>query len=195
MKKIERKKEQKRTAILTAARETFRTDGYIGAGMDKIAKSAGVTKQTVYRYFPSKEVLFRAALEAQRRETRNPFLDELDRKDTTEALLHFALGFLKTHMSEDHLAGIRLLVSEGPDAPEMTRSYFAVGPEKTEARLAGFLRERFGTRDPEYAVKVLINTLLSMRMGVLVGLTAPPSPEEMHDHAEKTVRIFMRTMS
>ena len=35
--------------------------------MDSIARGAGVTKQTVYRYFSTKEELFQEALEAQRK--------------------------------------------------------------------------------------------------------------------------------
>lgn len=195
MKKMERKREQKRTAILESAQETFRADGYIGANMDTIARKAGVTKQTVYRYFDSKETLFQATLEAQRDSDRSDFLDELDRPDAREALTRFAMGFLMVHMSERHLAGIRLMLSEGPTAPEMTRAYFAVGPQKTHERMAAFLKERFQVEDPEYAIRMLISTLLSMRMNVLVGLHAHPTKEELAEHAKQTVTMFMRLFS
>ncbi len=195
MKKVEQKKGEKRRAILNAAQEVFRTDGYTGASMDTIAQHAGVTKQTVYRYFNSKEALFRASLENQREGGTATFLLELERTDTHEALSRFALEFLKIHMSEAHLAGIRLLLSEGPESPEMTRAYFALGPEKTEARLEDFVRERFQTDDPEYAVTFLISTLLSKRMRVLIGLHAAPTPEELANHAERTVAFFMKLMT
>lgn len=195
MKPMEQKKEQKRAAIIQAALETFRSDGYVGTSMDSIANKAGVTKQTVYRYFNSKEVLFQASLEAQRHEVRSLFLDELDRDDARDALLHFAIGFLKVHMAEEHLAGIRLMVAEGPTAPEMTRAHFAQGPRKTEARLGEFITDRFQLDDPEYAIKVLLSTLLSMRMSVLVGLHTPPTQVEMEHHAERTVDIFMQLVS
>lgn len=195
MKPIERKKEQKREAIVRAAQECFRVDGYIGTSMDSIAQKAGVTKQTVYRYFESKELLFRASLEAQREGSRSSFLEELDREDSREALTRFAIGFLRIHMSEGHLAGIRLLVSEGPSVPEMTRAYYAVGPEKTQGRLAEFLRERFQVEDAEYPIKILVNTLLSMRMAVLIGLRSSPSEQELIIHAEKTVDYVMKMLS
>ena len=195
MKKLKQKKEQKRSNILRAAMETFHSDGYIGASMDSIARKSGVTKQTVYRYFDSKETLFKLALEAQRRENHIQFLEELEREDSREALRRFAIGFLEIHLSEQHLAGVRLLISEGPSAPEITRIHFALGPEKVEARLTDFLNERFQIDNPEYAVKVLLNTLLSMRMGLLIGLYDHPSREEIVSHAEKSVAIFMKLLS
>jgi len=192
--KMERKREQKRAAILESAIGTFRADGYIGASMDDIARKAGVTKQTVYRYFESKEALYQAALEAQRDKSHSRFINELDREDTREALLHFARGFVGKHLSNEHLATMRLLMAEGPEAPEVTRAHFALGPRETREHLARFLVERFGMEDPEYAIKVLLSTLLSMTTEVLIGRCASPTQEEMDLHAEKTVGIFMKLL-
>jgi AcrR family transcriptional regulator len=111
--------------------------------MDKIAEEAHVTKQTVYRYFESKESLFRAALEAQRLEGSNDFLKALAIEDPTQALETFAVGFIERHLSEEHLANIRLLVSEGPKVPEITRAFYAMGPRRTKIHLARFFKDRF----------------------------------------------------
>jgi len=195
MTKIETVKALKRDTILKAALDTFLTVGYIGTSMDKIAKRAGVTKQTVYRYFSSKEALFQAALEAQRQGSRPLFMDELDRVgDPKEVLTRFAVGYLNWHMSETHLANIRLMISEGPAAPEMTRAFFSLGPKQTQTRLIRFLEERFAVSDPEYTVKLLLSTLLSMRMNVLTGLSPSPLPEEIAQHAQRTVAVFMTSL-
>jgi AcrR family transcriptional regulator len=192
MTKMEAKRERNRSVILRAARDIFQAQGYVGAGMDDIARLAGMTKQTVYRYFESKEALYKASLEVRREDRGSGFLDALALTDTREALTRFAEGFLEVHMSEEHLASVRLLLSEGPTAPEMTRAYYAVGPRKTEARLAEFLRERFGLDDAEYGVKVLLGALLSLRMHVLVGLVPPPERPDLAAHARRVVDIFMR---
>ena len=52
----------KRGGILAAAERLFLSLGYIGTTMDAVAIEAGVTKQTVYRYFPSKVSLFSALI-------------------------------------------------------------------------------------------------------------------------------------
>lgn len=49
--------EQKRAAILEGAQEAFKLYGINDATMDTIAKTAGVSKRTVYNHFESKEVL------------------------------------------------------------------------------------------------------------------------------------------
>ncbi|MCC6340486.1 MAG: helix-turn-helix transcriptional regulator [Acidimicrobiia bacterium] len=49
-------------AILAAAAAAFARAGYAATSMDDIAAEAGITKLVVYRYFESKEDLYRAVL-------------------------------------------------------------------------------------------------------------------------------------
>lgn len=50
--------ERKKTEILTAARSVFLRQGYTDAGMEVVARMAGVSTATLYAYFPSKAKLF-----------------------------------------------------------------------------------------------------------------------------------------
>lgn len=52
----------KREAILRGAFDEFCENGFLAASMDRISKRAGASKRTVYRYFESKEVLFRTLM-------------------------------------------------------------------------------------------------------------------------------------
>ena len=52
--------------ILDAALRVFSLTGYSGATMDAVAAEAGLTKPTVYQYFPSKESLFSAMMIGKR---------------------------------------------------------------------------------------------------------------------------------
>ncbi len=54
--------EQKRSAILQAARAVFARQGYADTVVDEIASEAGIAKGTLYLYFPSKEKIYLAAL-------------------------------------------------------------------------------------------------------------------------------------
>ena len=65
--------EQKKQAVIQAARESFLGKGYSGTSMDTIAETAGVTKQTVYRYYPSKERLFAAVMQLLQSENSNAY--------------------------------------------------------------------------------------------------------------------------
>jgi AcrR family transcriptional regulator len=53
-----------RRRIVDAALSTFLEHGYAGATMQKIAASAGVVVETIYRAFDGKPALFKAAVEA-----------------------------------------------------------------------------------------------------------------------------------
>lgn len=50
--------ERKKTEILAAARGVFLREGYSAAGMETVARMAGVSTATLYAYFPSKAKLF-----------------------------------------------------------------------------------------------------------------------------------------
>ena len=51
---------QTRTQILEAARAMFEERGYYGAGLEAVAKKAGVSRQAIYLHFPSKAELLTA---------------------------------------------------------------------------------------------------------------------------------------
>ncbi|MFA5891616.1 MAG: TetR/AcrR family transcriptional regulator [Actinomycetota bacterium] len=56
--------EARRAQLLAVAREVFGEDGYHGAGMEKIAQRAGVTKPVLYQHFVGKKELYCALLDS-----------------------------------------------------------------------------------------------------------------------------------
>ncbi len=82
-----RRSEATRTAILTAARERFATDGYERATIRAIAKDANIDPSMVMRYYGNKEGLFAAAVAV---DLRLPDLGGLPRQEAGRALVgHF----------------------------------------------------------------------------------------------------------
>ena len=57
----------KRRQIMDGARSVFLASGFDAASMGEIARQAGVSKGTLYVYFDSKERLFEAIIESERR--------------------------------------------------------------------------------------------------------------------------------
>ena len=55
----------KRRQILDGARKVFMNLGFDGASMGEIARSAGVSKGTLYVYFADKNRLFEAIVEEE----------------------------------------------------------------------------------------------------------------------------------
>ena len=62
------RKTQTEERILDAALQVFAHAGYAAATMDGIAEAAGLSKPTLYNYFASKDLLFRAMLHQPRDE-------------------------------------------------------------------------------------------------------------------------------
>ncbi|MDB5779184.1 MAG: bacterial regulatory s, tetR family protein, partial [Polaromonas sp.] len=69
-----RRKEARPQELLAAALTVFVERGYAATRLDDVATLAGVSKGTLYLYFPSKEDLFRAVVRAN----LVPVLDEAE---------------------------------------------------------------------------------------------------------------------
>ncbi|MGE5674049.1 MAG: TetR/AcrR family transcriptional regulator [Mycobacterium leprae] len=66
-------RQERRAAILNAAIPLFAANGYSTTSMSEIAQAAGVSHGTVFLYFPTKDLLFRAALEEPLQEAEQHF--------------------------------------------------------------------------------------------------------------------------
>ncbi|MCV6610463.1 MAG: TetR/AcrR family transcriptional regulator [Amphritea sp.] len=193
MSKIEQNREKKRQTILQAAWDTFLSEGYVEAKMDRIAADAGVTKQTVYRYYPSKKDLFRATLERIGDREDFGFLRFLEYENTELALFNFARGFIRAHLSEEHLATTRLLIAEGPGAPEIMQIFRALGADETGSALSAFLAERFGIEQADRTSDLWTSMLLGQRSWALMGM-AKPSDDEIDQHATDAVSFLLKVV-
>ena len=60
----QRRKHARPQELLDAALELFVQNGYAATHSDEVARRAGVSKGTLYLYFPSKEELFKAVVRA-----------------------------------------------------------------------------------------------------------------------------------
>ncbi len=74
--KWRRMPEERPRQILDAAFETFAEHGLASARLEDIARRAGVSKGTIYLYFPSKEDLFREVV----RHTVGDAIDDVERR-------------------------------------------------------------------------------------------------------------------
>ncbi|UWQ93081.1 TetR/AcrR family transcriptional regulator [Rhodobacteraceae bacterium M382] len=187
---MDERREAKRLSILTAAREEFLSAGYEAASMDRIAASASVTKQTVYRYFPSKIELFEAAVRFIGESSTATFARHLENPDSKEALVGFAEGFIRWHLEDEPLRVFRLLVAESAKSPEIVETFFAAAPDETDAALTKFFSERLGIADPEGPLLMWTSTLLAFRDNVLLGRERPDD-QKIAWLAEAATRVLI----
>ncbi|EGU32144.1 transcriptional regulator (TetR family protein) [Vibrio ichthyoenteri ATCC 700023] len=193
MSKIEQNREKKKQAILAAAKSNFLSVGYTAASMDAIATEAKLTKQTLYRYFPSKFQLFQATLAKIGESFNDRYLQHLCLEDRREACVTFAQEFMAFHLSEEHIATQRLLIAESTQAPEIVESFMAMGAEPTSEALTTFFVERFDIPQPQTKIELWLAMLLAPRSGALLGLPAL-NREQIKQHAVEATDLLLSAL-
>jgi AcrR family transcriptional regulator len=120
--KWRRRKEARPTEILTAALDSFAERGYAGTKLDDVAKRAGVTKGTLYLYFPNKEELFKAVV----REALAPRVAGLADPSATVSATEL-IGTIVTNIAGLAASPIgaipKLILAEAGNFPELARFY------------------------------------------------------------------------
>lgn len=124
---------EKDRAIVMAAREHFLRDGFAGASMDGIAKSAGVSVKTIYSHFTDKEELFSKVMIAAC--TDHLLSEELPSDDVLaqrfawfreanqRGLMEAGREYLRHLLSEEQLALYRVVTQDAGRFPELGRQY------------------------------------------------------------------------
>jgi AcrR family transcriptional regulator len=120
-----RRKEARPGELVAAALACFAERGFAATRLDDIAAKAGVSKGTVYLYFPSKEELFKTVI----RESLLPNIAQvetlLDRPDMPAAeQLRRLLEFMTGRMASSPVGIIpKLIITEAGNFPDVARFY------------------------------------------------------------------------
>jgi AcrR family transcriptional regulator len=121
-------------AILAKAIEILLEQGLTSMSMDDVAKRAGVSKATIYRWWASKELL---ALDALATEwalpTPSPDLDTGSLRGDLLARIHPWLGQLNQKPYERIIAGLLAQTQTDPEFAKLYREQF-VAPRRDETR-------------------------------------------------------------
>ncbi len=135
--------------------------------MNDVAAAAGVARATVYRYFPSRQVLF----------------DELARVAATDAETRLAAARIDEVSPEEGVArAVRALVDVGDSFVLLARQWGRSEPEPFERGLARPLRRLFerGQGSGDFRDDIASSRLTDSLVGLIVGLlsSAPPLGKE-----------------
>ncbi len=158
----------KREQIATAARKLFLELGYAGTSMDAVSAEAGVSKQTLYTYFPAKVDLLKAILDAELSQIE---LDGVVPQPQTLAelrqlLLRFAQGLTRSLLHPDSVALIRLVLGEAFRIPELRNTVRQALPLRalhTIAAIVGHADEAglVDAPDTDLAARMLLGTIMT----------------------------------
>lgn len=131
----------KRRAIMVAAAELFMAEGYAAVSMDAVARTAGVSKATLYAHFSGKEALFESIIAdgcAQMRQRADTLLASHG-LPLRQALMELALHWLRFLLRPQVRALHRVVIAEAVRFPALARAFYSAGPQAMQLWLTGWM--------------------------------------------------------
>ncbi|MBY5590950.1 TetR/AcrR family transcriptional regulator [Rhizobium leguminosarum] len=194
--------ERKQAAIVGAAAEVFLSTGYAGASMDEIASRSGVSKQTVYKHFSSKEALFVAVLTQMMGEAETAVhtgLPQVENRAQLEAyLFDYAVRQLTIVLTPGLMQLRRLVIAEAQRFPELAKLLYARGPARALEVMASAFEQLAGKKLLQFSDATVaasqFNWLVMadpVNRVMMLGDEAIPTKQEIHRHAEAAVATFL----
>ena len=192
------RKGRKFEQVLEGALRVFLRDGFEGASVDEIARAAGVSKATLYSYFPDKRMMFSEVFSAECQRQAGEAETELVQTPPARIFLAYAarrvIGF---SMSDFGRRLFRLVVAEVSRFPELSREFYANGPGKMRLLLISRLQElcqrgELEIEDFDLAVDQFVHLCKAViHDRVMLDLVDDIRPEENEKSVEGAVETFM----
>jgi len=121
----ERRKEARPGELLSAALDLFVEKGYAATRVEEVAQRAGVSKGTLFLYFPSKEELFKAVVRENLSGRFAEWSQEFESyQGSTEELVRYCMNSWWDRVGSTKASGIpKLMMGEAGNFPELAKFY------------------------------------------------------------------------
>lgn len=194
--------DERREHILDVASHVFIEEGFGATSMSMIAVRLGGSKATLYKYFPSKDSLFREVMSRNCERVLAPLHDlEVSGSDPEKLLFDFGVAFLEAIFQPQAIEIDRMVHAEGARFPELAMTFFELGPDVSYAELAKALHS-FASKGIIRCPDTLLaaQQFLGMIRGdlhyrVVCGSAPQPDRAEIERQVAHAVRIFLFGMS
>ncbi len=178
----------KRRQIVEGARAVFLARGFDAASMGDIAKTAGVSKGTLYVYFKNKEELFAAIVQHEcctHAESTFRF-DESDH-DVEGVLTRLGVDYVNFLCHANKAAALRIVIAIADRMPEIGKTFYETGPGWGIERLSSYLKAQVNAGilaidDVEVAAAQFLDACQSTLFKPVLFNFSPPPPRERIDH-------------
>ena len=188
----------KRRQIIEGARAAFLEQGFDAASMNDIARTAGVSKGTLYVYFQNKEQLFQAICSEEcRSQAEDLFNFDQDDTDVEATLTRIGIDFVTLICHPERASAARTIIAIAERMPEIGRTYYETGPARGIALLSDYLEKKvrqgiLAIDDCEVVAAQLIEALLApLFKPILFNFGKPPTQERIRYVVGIAVRAFL----
>jgi AcrR family transcriptional regulator len=196
----------KREQILKTAQALFLAQGFERTTMNAITAAAGISKQTLYHYYPSKEELFVDVLQSlalHRLWVDVPQVEwkaaAVSRDDLERVLVQIAVSLTRYLTDPTYVALVRVLVAEAPRFPHLAEAFWSAVPARGQAVFAALLEQASASglvsmRHPDLATRLFVGPLLTYVFSAMFGAEKEGS-DPPTEHLAELVRLFMRAIT
>lgn len=184
--------------VLDGARTVFMRDGFEGASVDDIVREAGVSKATLYSYFPDKRLLFLEVAKIECAAQSDAAIAQVESSGNLhEALTVAATRMVKFFMSDVGMQVYRIVVAESQRFPEIGREFYETGPARVREILKVFLQKgidagKLQVDDLDLAADQFPELCKAgMHLKMALGLRETPTDAEIDRVVAGAVDMFM----
>ncbi len=135
------RKGRKFDQVLAGARDVFLAEGFSASNMDHVAKASGVSKATLYSYFPDKESLFIVVVQTECARQSDEAMEHIDQSAPPAVVLsNAARHLLEFVTSEFGQRMFRICVAQADRFPELGLAFYQSGPMVVREKVGAYLR-------------------------------------------------------
>jgi len=189
--------EQRRQAILDAARSLFVSKGYAAVSVDEIVRASGGSKSAVYQFFGGKEGLLAAVTESLAVKILSEMdIDRSSGMSIRDSLHAIGLKLIGLILSEDGITQYRLAINNMTVDPNLSRLWYTHGPESTFRGFARYLKKevdagRLRIKDCQLAADLFLGMLICKGTYAMSIGESAPTPKKMNHIVCEAVDMFL----
>lgn len=196
----QRRKAERPQQLLEAAMSLFISKGLAGTRTEDVAQLAGVSKGTLYRYYASKDELFKAVVRNLLGEVIAEGIERVDQwSGPTGDLLKLLAKTWWTRIEDSRASGIfKLIISEVGNLPELAQFYVDEVIEPTHRLLStaitrGMERGEFRTMDVTSVVHALMASaqFLVLYPQCTAACTHNPHPLDSNQFMDTQIELLL----
>jgi TetR/AcrR family transcriptional regulator, mexJK operon transcriptional repressor len=186
--------------LVSVARQAFVTNGYGATSINAIAKSARVSKNTLYARFPSKAALFQVIVAGQIANVDEELRpqSEAHAASLEEKLRAYMEVALRRSLSKDVLEINRLILSESfqfPELGEAARTRFKIGVQHIARIIEVFAeKDRTPCRDAVAAAELFLYAVYGWYNSVVL-INRTVTDKERAAWIDSALKLFLASRS
>jgi TetR/AcrR family transcriptional regulator, mexJK operon transcriptional repressor len=185
--------------LVSVALQAFVLHGYGTTSINAIARSARVSKNTLYARFPSKAALFQAIVAQQIATVDEEVPASGGSDESLEDQLRAYVGVaLRRSLSKEAIDINRLILAESyqfPELGEASRARFQIGLEHVARSIQECARrDRVPCRNPTAAAELFLSAMYGWYISVIVS-NRQVTDRERNAWVDNAIRMFLASRS